>query len=325
MKLRTISQVSKEFGISTRMLRYYEQIGLIESLHREDYAYRIYDDVAQKRLQLIIILRKLRIPVKEIRNIIENQEAAYIIEIFRKNINEMTNEINALSTIQSLLNQLIIELREKVAVNLKINLLNEQSTLSVINALSLTNNQIKETTAIDDLNDAYRNLKKAQDVRIVNLLPSTVASMHCISDTPENDAEAWICKFIDSVNLYKIKPDAKLLGFNNPCLNEEGVHGYEMWITIPDDMDVPSPLKKKFFPGGLYGAYTSNPINFDDWSFINNWAEDNDDYEYDSREPFAMGGNMEDHYNFHNQYNLSQKRAKIAHIDFLIPIKEKDS
>ena len=325
MELRTISQVSKEFGISTRMLRYYEQIGLIESLHKEDYAYRIYDDVAQKRLQLIIILRKLRIPVKEIRNIIENQEAAYIIEIFRKNINEMTNEINALSTIQSLLNQLIIELREKAAVNLKINLLNEQSTLSVINALSLTNNQIKETTAIDDLNDAYRNLKKAQDVRIVNLLPSTVASMHCISNTPENDAEAGICKFIDSVNLYNIKPDAKLLGFNNPNPDETGYHGYEMWITIPDNMDVPSPLKKKFFPGGLYGAYTSNPINFDDWNFVFNWIENNDDYEYDAREPFAMGGNMEDHYNFHNQYNLSQKRAKIAHIDFLIPIKEKDS
>lgn len=42
----TISQVSKNFGISTRMLRYYEQLGLIESFRREDYAYRMYNEAA---------------------------------------------------------------------------------------------------------------------------------------------------------------------------------------------------------------------------------------------------------------------------------------
>ena len=61
MELQTASQVSRDYGISTRMLRYYEQMGLMESNHVDDYAYRVYDDAALKRLQQIIILRKLQI------------------------------------------------------------------------------------------------------------------------------------------------------------------------------------------------------------------------------------------------------------------------
>ena len=34
MELQTISEVSKRFGISTRTLRYYEQIGLISPVKK---------------------------------------------------------------------------------------------------------------------------------------------------------------------------------------------------------------------------------------------------------------------------------------------------
>ncbi|MCL2547371.1 MAG: MerR family transcriptional regulator, partial [Oscillospiraceae bacterium] len=43
MELQTVSQVAKTFGISTRMLRYYEQVGLIESIRNDDNSYRHYD------------------------------------------------------------------------------------------------------------------------------------------------------------------------------------------------------------------------------------------------------------------------------------------
>ena len=44
--MQTIGTVSKNLGISSRMLRYYEQIGLIRSRRVEDYAYRVYDEEA---------------------------------------------------------------------------------------------------------------------------------------------------------------------------------------------------------------------------------------------------------------------------------------
>jgi len=67
MELQTVIQVSKTFGISAQMLRYYERNGLIQSSRKDDYAYRVYDEDAIKRLQQIVILRKLQIPVKQIR------------------------------------------------------------------------------------------------------------------------------------------------------------------------------------------------------------------------------------------------------------------
>ena len=45
-QMQTIGTVSKNLGISSRMLRYYEQIGLIGSRRVEDYAYRVYDEEA---------------------------------------------------------------------------------------------------------------------------------------------------------------------------------------------------------------------------------------------------------------------------------------
>lgn len=63
MELQTISQVSKNYGISVRTLRYYEQVGLVSSIRNNSNAYRFYDEAALKRLHFIIILRKLRVSV----------------------------------------------------------------------------------------------------------------------------------------------------------------------------------------------------------------------------------------------------------------------
>ena len=93
MEPMTISQVSKSLGISTRMLRYYEKAGLIESRRKEGYAYRIYDENTVCRLRRILLLRKLRIPVRQIKIILQNPNAATAVEIFQKNINELDEEI----------------------------------------------------------------------------------------------------------------------------------------------------------------------------------------------------------------------------------------
>lgn len=84
MELITISEVSKNFRVSTRTLRYYEQIGLLKSTKKEGYAYRVYDEEAILRIQQIIILRKLHISLKQIGNILEDEETVTVIEIFKK-------------------------------------------------------------------------------------------------------------------------------------------------------------------------------------------------------------------------------------------------
>ena len=106
MKLTTISEISRKMNISTRTLRYYEQIGLIESVKKEDYAYRTYDQTTVMRLQQIVVLRKLRIPLKQIGLILESENTAAIIDAFQQNLAEVDDEITALSTIRDIINTL---------------------------------------------------------------------------------------------------------------------------------------------------------------------------------------------------------------------------
>lgn len=82
MALMTISEVSGKLGISPRMLRYYEKEGMIESTRKADYAYRVYEEDTVARIRQIILLRRLQIPLRKIRTIMDGsrQEAVCAIQ-----------------------------------------------------------------------------------------------------------------------------------------------------------------------------------------------------------------------------------------------------
>ena len=62
----TISQVSRALSVSTRALRYYEEMGLIHSRRIESYAYCVYDEDTVRRIEQILFLRSVRIPLRDI-------------------------------------------------------------------------------------------------------------------------------------------------------------------------------------------------------------------------------------------------------------------
>ena len=158
MELKTIRQVTSDYGITRRMLCYYEEIGLLKSSRKDDYAYRVYEESEIKRLQQIILLRKLQIPMKQIKDILNNQNAVEVIEIFNRNINELDEQITALSAVRSILIRFVQELQEKADVYLKLDLLNDKTILAAINALAFSENKIKEKVSMDELNKASETL-----------------------------------------------------------------------------------------------------------------------------------------------------------------------
>jgi len=58
-------------------------------------------------------LRKLQIPVKQIKDILNNQNAVAVIEVFKQKISELDEEITALSTLKLILMRFVDELQEK--------------------------------------------------------------------------------------------------------------------------------------------------------------------------------------------------------------------
>lgn len=327
MKLMTISEVTKAFNVSTRMLRYYEQIGLLPSQRKEDYAYRVYDENAVRRLQYIIILRKLRIPLKQIALICKAPEQIRIIEIFQKNIAELNDEITALITIRDVLRIFVSRLNESAGITIKLDLLQDADIIKIIEPLTLSKINFKEERSMEELNKANETLGKLRNVRVVLLPPCTVASYHFVGENPEETVGGVVDKFVRESKLYEKKPDARMFGFNHPNPSSSRPHhGYEDWVTIPDDMEVPEPLVKKRFEGGMYAVHTIAFPDFHEWKLLSKWVEESDKYahNYSEQGDEIMGGCLEEHLNWIYCCNMGWPENGIdGQIDLLLPIKLK--
>lgn len=71
-KMQTVHEVSRFTGVSVRTLHHYDAIGLLKPAKVTEAGYRLYDDVALGRLQVILMFRELRFPLKEIKKIMDS-------------------------------------------------------------------------------------------------------------------------------------------------------------------------------------------------------------------------------------------------------------
>ena len=331
MNTLTITQVTKLYDVTPRMLRHYEKLGLITPCKSEDYAYRLYDEAAVKRLQQIIILRKLRFSLKQISVILQDNARQQALQIMHDSIAELDSEIGSLSKIRTIIleftNRLDLSLRTKMSFDL----LKDETITEVIDTLALSKSTLKEKYSMSDLEKANDVLSRSENVRIVLLPPFTVASFHQIGKNPEESDV--LSDFIRESQLYEIKPDARFFGFNhpNPGVRDDGLYGYEQWVTIPEDEDIeiplPTPITKKRFDGGLYAALTIRFPEFHRWNDLVRWVEVSDRYEanYSELGDEIMGGCLEEHLNWVYSAHMGWPENGIdGQLDLLLPIKPKE-
>jgi len=72
--VKTIKQVSELAGISVRMLRYYDKIGLLKPKTTTDAGYRLYDDESLETLQQILFFKELDVPLKNLKEILASPQ-----------------------------------------------------------------------------------------------------------------------------------------------------------------------------------------------------------------------------------------------------------
>lgn len=71
--MKTVGQVSKISGVSTRTLRYYDSIDLLKPTEKTEGRYRLYDEAALEKLREILFLKELGFELSEIKEIISNE------------------------------------------------------------------------------------------------------------------------------------------------------------------------------------------------------------------------------------------------------------
>lgn len=323
----TITEVSRTHGVSARMLRYYEQQGLITSQRMPDYAYRVYDEENIARLRLILVLRRLRVPLKSISAILTSGDAEQAVRVLRERIAEIDEEQRSLTAIREMLT-LFIQRIGLSAASERLSLLGDEALLSAVNALGLSNTTLKEKHIMNELQSTDNARWKSLNVRYVMLPETAVAAFHFIGPDPETRVSDMAAHFVQATHLYDLKPDARMFGFNHPNPAEGQEHyGYEVWVTIPEGMDVPAPGVKKIMPGGLYAAHTIDFPNFHEWQWLYEWGENHDKYMPGGPNctPENMFGGLEEHLNWVMIAQQGPGAADLpVRLDLLMPIQKRD-
>ena len=110
--LAKIREISVKYNISARTLRYYEDMGLIESTRSDDYAYRLYDEAAIRRLEQILILRRLNISIKDIKNIFSTAGSEVVLDVLEKKVSHIDEEVSLLYELKSIVQEFIRQIRK---------------------------------------------------------------------------------------------------------------------------------------------------------------------------------------------------------------------
>lgn len=81
--MKSVSQVTKMTGVSSRTLQYYDEIGLLKPTELTPAGYRLYDDAALQKLQQIMFFKELGFKLKEINDFL-NQPDFDKIQAYKK-------------------------------------------------------------------------------------------------------------------------------------------------------------------------------------------------------------------------------------------------
>ncbi len=83
-----IGQLAKELDTTTKTLRFYEDIGLFNSIARSDAGYRLYDANSITQARLVIQLRRLGLTLKELNELLNSKDT----RSFRQRVMNLMDE-----------------------------------------------------------------------------------------------------------------------------------------------------------------------------------------------------------------------------------------
>ncbi len=72
--MMTVKEVSRKSGVTVRTLHHYDAIGLLRPTQITAAGYRLYDEAALERLQMILLYRELQFPLEEIKRILDSSD-----------------------------------------------------------------------------------------------------------------------------------------------------------------------------------------------------------------------------------------------------------
>lgn len=92
-----IKEVQEKLKISSYTLRYYEKMGLIQP-YRDENGYRNYNEEDIHKIERIMFLRDINVPIEDIKDILDNKVTFQ--DVLENHIEKVNTEIESLQYIK---------------------------------------------------------------------------------------------------------------------------------------------------------------------------------------------------------------------------------
>ncbi len=108
----TIGEAARFSGVSAKMVRHYESLGLLARVTRTDSGYRLYNEADVRTLQFIKRGRDLGFSMAEIAELVglwnnRRRASASVKRIAQKHVSELAQRIDAMQSMQRTLSSLL--------------------------------------------------------------------------------------------------------------------------------------------------------------------------------------------------------------------------
>lgn len=108
----TIGQAARQSGVSAKMLRHYESLGLLGAVRRTDSGYRLYSDADVHTLRFIKRCRVLGFSMAEIGELVglwqnRRRASSSVKRIAQKHLDELAQRIEEMQSMQRTLSTLL--------------------------------------------------------------------------------------------------------------------------------------------------------------------------------------------------------------------------
>lgn len=242
-----IREVSLRYDVSARALKYYEDMGLIQSQRSDDYAYRLYNETAIKRLEQILILRKLNIKVKDIQRIFNSTSSDVVLEVLSQKVTDIDDEVALLNELKEIVLDFIKHLEKyDFQNNDDIKLLYEKAKDIEQQIVNVDYNG--NAPNVNRLLEVTDKLNKSYNIRVIKFPKMKMISSGLIRDMKEFDEFDNWWSGID-INNYITPRDFLYFDDDEKCM---------IWLFAPpENFNNTSKYKFVDFQGGLYAVCTS--------------------------------------------------------------------